>query len=86
MKRSKHPKKIQKKHTPITLRDQVTAISSFKDQFLQADIGVRGSEVLISIGGFFNEVDAMMWAKIQTEIWLKTTDERKNIHDNRTLH
>jgi len=86
MKKSKHPKKIQKKHTPETHRDQVTAISSFKDQFLEADIGVKGSEVLISIGGFFNEVDAMMWAKIQTEIWLKTTDERKNIHDNRTLH
>ena len=86
MKKSKHPKKIQKKYTPDTHRDQVTAISSFKDQFLNADIGVRGSEVLISIGGFFNEVDAMMWAKIQTEIWLKTTDERKNIHDNRTLH
>ena len=86
MKKSKHPKKIQKKHTPNTHRDHVTAISSFKDQFLQADIGVRGSEVLISIGGFFNEVDAMMWAKMQTEIWLKTTDERKNINDNRTLH
>ena len=86
MKKSKHPKKIQKKHTPETHRDHVTTISSFKDQFLQADIGVRGSEVLISIGGFFNEIDAMMWAKIQTEIWLKTTDERKNIHDNRTLH
>ena len=50
MKKSKHPKKIQKKHTPETHRDHVTAISSFKDQFLQADIGVRGSEVLIIIG------------------------------------
>ena len=86
MKKSKHPKKIQKKHTPNTHRDHVTAISSFKDQFLQADIGVRGSEVLISIGGFFNEVDAMMWAKMQTELWLKTVDERRNIHDYRTLH
>ena len=86
MKKSKHPKKIQKKHTPNTHRDHVTAISSFKDQFLNADIGVRGSEVLISIGGFFNEVDAMMWAKMQTELWLKTVDERRNIHDYRTLH
>ena len=50
MKKSKHPKKIVKKHTPETRRDQVTAISSFKDQYLNADIGVRGSEVLISIG------------------------------------
>ena len=86
MKRSKHLKKIQKKHTLETRRDQVTAISSFKDQFLNADIGVRGSEVLISVGGFFNEVDAMMWAKMQTEIWLNSAEERKNIHDHRTLH
>ena len=86
MKKSKHPKKIVKKHTPEHHKDQVTAISSFKDQYLNADIGVRGSEVLISIGGFFNEVDAMLWAKMQTEIWLNTTGERKNISDHRTLH
>lgn len=88
MKKSKHPKKIKKKHTFQNHKDkdQVTAISSFKDQSLKADIGVRGSEVLISIGGFFNEVDAMLWAKMQTEIWLQTVDERKNILDDRTLH
>ena len=86
MKKSKPPKKIVKKHTPEHHKYQVTAISSFKDQYLNADIGVRGSEVLISIGGFFNEVDAMLWAKMQTEIWLKTADERKNIFDHRTLH
>jgi len=83
MKKSKHPKKIGKKHKD---KDQVTAISSFKDQPLKADIGVRGNEVLISIGGFFNEVDAILWAKMQTEIWLKTAEERKNILDDRTLH
>ena len=81
MKKSKHPKKIQKKHSPVEIK-----VSSFKDQFLNADIGVRGSEVLISIGGFFNEVDAMLWAKMQTEIWLKTAEELKNISDHRTLH
>ena len=86
MKKSKHPKKIKKKHTFQNHKDKVTAISSFKDQYLNADIGVRGSEVLISIGGFFNEVDAMLWAKMQTEIWLKTAEERKNISDHRTLH
>ena len=86
MKKSKPPKKIVKNHTLEHHKDQVTAISSFKDQYLNADIGVRGSEVLISIGGFFNEVDAMLWAKMQTEIWLKTADERKNISDHRTLH
>ena len=86
MKKSKHPKKIVKNHTLEHHKDQVAAISSFKDQYLNADIGVRGSEVLISIGGFFNEVDAMLWAKMQTEIWLKTAEERKNISDHRTLH
>jgi len=86
MKKSKHPKKIVKKHTLETHKDHVTVISSFKDQFLQADIGVKGSEVLIRIDGFFNEIDAMLWAKMQTELWLKTVDERKNIHDHRTLH
>ena len=86
MKKSKPPKKIVKNHTLEHHKDQVTAISSFKDQYLNADIGVRGSEVLISIGGFFNEVDAMLWAKMQTEIWLKTAEERKNIFDHRTLH
>ena len=86
MKKSKHPEKIVKNHTLKHHQDQVTAISSFKDQYLNADIGVRGSEVLISIGGFFNEVDAILWAKMQTEIWLKTAEERKNISDHRTLH
>ena len=86
MKKSKPPKKIVKNHTLEHHKDQVTAISSFKDQYLNADIGVRGSEVLISIGGFFNEVDAILWAKMQTEIWLKTAEERKNISDHRTLH
>ena len=86
MKKSKPPKKIVKNHTLEHHKDQVTAISSFKDQYLNADIGVRGNEVLISIGGFFNEVDAMLWAKMQTEIWLKTAEERKNISDHRTLH
>ena len=86
MKKSKPPKKIVKNHTLEHHKDQVTAISSFKDQYLNADIGVRGSEVLISIGGFFNEVDAVLWAKMQTEIWLKTAEERKNISDHRTLH
>ena len=86
MKKSKHPKKIAKKHTLKTNIDHITVISSFKDQFLQADIGVKGSEVLIRIYGFFNEEDAMMWAKMQTEIWLQTAEERKNIYDHRTLH
>ena len=86
MKKSKHPKKIAKKHTLKTNIDHITVISSFKDQFLQADIGVKGSEVLIRIDGFFNEEDAMMWAKMQTEIWLKSASARKNNLDHRTLH
>ena len=64
-----------------------TAVRNMKDvRVVKSGKYVRGSEVLISIGGFFNEVDAMMWAKMQTELWLKTADERRNIHDHRTLH
>lgn len=81
MKKSKHLKKKQKKHSPVEIK-----VSSFKDHFLKADISVKGTDVIISVGGFFNELDAMLWAKTQTEIWLNTTEERTNISDHKTLH
>ena len=82
MKKSKHLKKKQKKHNPVEIK-----VSSFKDQFLKADISVKGTDVLINVGGFFNELDAMMWAKMQTELWLQTgQQEHKNNITNKTLH
>tara|TARA_Y100000034_G_scaffold49305_1_gene60971 strand:- start:307 stop:555 length:249 start_codon:yes stop_codon:yes gene_type:complete len=82
MKKSKHLKKKQKKHNPVEIK-----VSSFKDQFLKADISVKGTDVLINVGGFFNELDAMMWAKMQTELWLQTgQQEHKDNITTRTLH
>jgi|TARA_B100001964_G_C13866337_1_gene436734 hypothetical protein len=82
MKKSKHLKKKQKKHNPVEIK-----VSSFKDQFLKADISVKGTDVLINVGGFFNELDAMMWAKMQTELWLQTgQQENKDNITTRTLH
>ena len=82
MKKSKHLKKNQKKHNPVEIK-----VSSFEDHLLKADISVKGTDVLINIGGFFNEFDAMTWAKIQTELWQQTgQQEQKNNITNRTLH
>ena len=82
MKKSKHQKKIQKKHSPVEIK-----VSSFKDHFLKADISVKGTDVLISVGGFFNELDAMMWARMQTELWLQTgQQEHKDNITTKTLH
>ena len=82
MKKSKHPKKIQKKQSPVEIK-----VSSFKDRFLKADISVKGTDVIISVGGFFNELDAMMWAKMQTELWLQTGQQEHKDHiTTRTLH
>ena len=82
MKKSKHLKKKQKKHNPVEIK-----VSSFKDRFLKADISVKGTDVIISVGGFFNEFDAMMWAKMQTELWLQTgQQEPKDNITTKTLH
>ena len=82
MKKSKHLKKKQKKHNPVEIK-----VSSFKDNFLKADISVKGTDVIISVGGFLNEFDAMMWAKMQTELWLQTGQkEHKNNITTNTLH
>jgi len=82
MKKSKHLKKKQKKYDLVEIK-----VSSFEDHLLKADISVKGTDVLINIGGFFNEFDAMTWAKIQTELWLQTgQQEHKHNITNRTLH
>ena len=82
-KKLKHQKKIKKKHTP----DEVK-IGSFRDHFLNADISVKGTDVLINIGGFYNEIDAMLWARMQTELWLKAKEDHDlvNKFNNKTLH
>ena len=89
MKKSKHLKKTKQKHQPIKQQlpkqPEEVKIGSFKDQFLKADISVKGTDVKISVGGFYNELDAMMWARMQRELWLDTVNEFKNNNYN-TLH
>ena len=89
MKKSKHQKKIKQQHQPIKQQlpkhPEEDKIGSFIDQFLKADISVKGKDVKISVGGFYNELDAIMWARMQTELWLNAVNDFKN-NDNSTLH
>ena len=63
-------------------------VGSIKDNFLQADISTIGTKVVISIDGFMNEFEALLWAKTQTELWLqaKETDRLIKDYNNKTLH
>ena len=63
-------------------------VGSIKDSFLKADISTLGTKVVISIDGFINEFEALLWAKTQTEIWLKAkeTDDLIKDFNTRTLH
>ena len=85
MKKSKHQKKIKQQPKQQSKQVEEVKIGSFKDKDLKADISVKGTDVKISVGGFYNELDAIMWARMQTELWLNTVDDFKN-NDNSTLH
>ena len=85
MKKSKHQKKIKQQQKQQPKQVEEVKIGSFKDQFLKADISVKGKDVKISVGGFYNELDAIMWARMQTELWLNAVNDFKN-NDNSTLH
>ena len=63
-------------------------VGSIKDSFLKADISTLGTKVVISIDGFMNEFEALLWAKTQTEIWLnaKELHDSAKDFDTRTLH
>ena len=82
MKKSKHPKKQLKSHK---LLNNGIKIGSIRDSFLKADIRVKDTTVIIDIDGFSNAFDAMMWARLQSELWLKEMGQyepKRNI----TLH
>ena len=85
MKKLKHQKKTKQQPQQQPKQPEEVKIGSFKDQFLKADISVKGKDVKISVGGFYNELDAIMWAKMQTELWLNAVNDFKN-NDNSTLH
>ncbi len=82
MKKSKNLKKQPK---PQELLNDGIRIGSIRDKFLKADIKVKDTTVIIDIDGFRNEFDAMMWARLQSELWLKEMGEYKP-KNNITLH
>ena len=58
-------------------------IGSFTDDILNANISVKDTNVIISVSGFYNEFDAMVWAKLQSELWLKEKEIKQH---NITVH
>ena len=58
-------------------------IGSFTDDILNANISVKDTNVIISVSGFYNEFDAMVWAKLQSELWLREKEIKQN---NTTVH
>ena len=58
-------------------------IGNFTDDILNANISVKDTSVIIRVNGFYNEFDAMVWAKLQSELWLK---EKAIKNNNITLH
>ena len=68
--------------TPAQVNNPLN-IGSFTDDILNANISVKDTNVIISVSGFYNEFDAMVWAKLQSELWLKEKEIKQN---NITVH
>ena len=77
-------KQLKQLKQPIPLNDGIK-IGSVSDKFLKADIKVKDTTVIIDISGFYNEYDAMIWARMQSELWLQELSKPKP-HNNITLH
>jgi len=77
-------KQLKQSKQPIPLNDGIK-IGSVSDKFLKADIKVKDTTVIIDISGFYNEYDAMLWAKMQSEIWLRDIGKQQP-NNNLTLH
>ena len=77
-------KQLKQPKQPILLNDGIK-IGSVSDKFLKADIKVKDTTVIIDISGFYNEYDAMLWAKMQSEIWLRDIGKQQP-NNNITLH
>ena len=56
--------------------DNLIQIGSIEDILLKATVSVKGSQVYINIDGFLNEFDAMLWAKQQSLLWRRESDNR----------
>ena len=83
MKKSKKKKQLSKSNSELPL----IKIGSVDDHILKATVSVKGKSVYINIDGFLNELDAMMWARMQTELWLQSgQQEHKDNITTKTLH
>ena len=85
-------RKNLKKQAVIKIKPQVQKptpagaplnIGNFSDDILNANIQVKDTNVVISVSGFYNEFDAMVWAKLQSELWLREKEIKQN---NITVH
>jgi len=61
-------------------------VGSFSDDILTANILVKDKNVTIDVSGFINEFDAMVWARMQSELWFKELEFKKDFNKNNTLH
>tara|TARA_R100001530_G_C4235437_1_gene133848 strand:+ start:137 stop:442 length:306 start_codon:yes stop_codon:yes gene_type:complete len=61
-------------------------VGSFSDDILTANVLVKDRNVTINVSGFMNEFDAMLWARMQSELWLKELQFKKDLNRNTTLH
>ena len=63
-------------------------VGSIQDNSLKADISTLGTRVVISIDGFMNEFEALLFAKTQTELWLQAKESNDSVKEfnERTLH
>ena len=86
MQRMKNIKKQIKENSKNTTKE--LKVGSIKDHCLKADISTIGTKVVISIDGFMNDFEALLWAKTQTELWLqaKETDDLFKNSNDKTLH
>ena len=84
LKKQPNPKKQPViKIKPASQKPAQVNIGNFSDDILNANISVKDTNVVISVSGFINEFDAMCWAKLQSELWLKEKEIKTN---NTTLH
>tara|TARA_Y100001963_G_C6683808_1_gene401180 strand:+ start:495 stop:812 length:318 start_codon:yes stop_codon:yes gene_type:complete len=75
--------KIKPQAQKTTPAEAPLNIGNFTDDILNANISVKDTNVVISVSGFMNEFDAMCWAKLQSELWLREKEIKTN---NTTVH
>ena len=75
--------KIKPQVQNLTPAEAPLNIGNFSDDILNANISVKDTNVVISVSGFYNEFDAMCWAKLQSELWLREKEIKQN---NITVH